>query len=114
MLWVDDLLCVLPPLPEHEHDASTCGGHETCFMCACTRSRALKLEKEINREMDALGLFTNSKRQAPSREGEFIGLNYDTAACVFILLEEKGISLAATAQELHDQPTCSPRELSRF
>ena len=52
-------------------------------MCACTRSQALKLEKEIDREMDALGLFTNSKRQAPSREGEFIGLNYDTADCLF-------------------------------
>lgn len=108
LVWVDDLLMCLPPLQEHRHDAELCGGHNTCVMCQCTRARALKLEAEIDREMEALGLFTNEKRQAPARQGEFIGLDYDTADCVFLLTTEKATSLANKAKELADAENSSP------
>ena len=114
LVWVDDLLMCLPPLPEHRHDAALCGGHETCKMCQCTRDRALKLEAEIDREMDALGLFTNEKRQAPARQGEFIGLDYDTADCVFLLTKDKTAALAQKAKMLAEAEDSSPRLLAKF
>ena len=83
-------------------------------MCQCTRERALKLEAEIDREMEALGLFTNEKRQAPARQGEFIRLDYDTADCVFLLTKDKATSLAQKAKVLADAEDSSPRLLSKF
>ena len=85
-----------------------------CWMCQCTYARALKLEAEVDREMEALGLFTNEKRQSPAQQGEFIGLDYDTAACVFVLTKEKAEKLEAAAVKLLRAVQHSPRELAKY
>lgn len=114
LTWVDDLLMVVQPLPEDSHDAAECGGHASYGKCSSTRDRALRLEAEVDREMDALGLFTNEKRMSPARQGEFLCLNWDTARCVFYLTSEKAASLASKAADLASQEFVTPRQLAKF
>jgi hypothetical protein len=112
--WVDDGIYSVPPLPEHRHDTTHCGGSGACWMCDITMRRACKLQDEILGLLTDLGFTFNEKRTPPAQRGEFIGLGWDTLRCTLRITAGKALKMSTLADSMAVNTGTSRRELAQL
>ena len=112
--WCDDYLFMVPPLPEHRHDTSFCGGIGACVLCNCTRDRAAVLRRKLYSLMEELG-FTFSGKDSPlAQRGQFIGLGWDSLKMVFWMAPEKAEKILSLIEPIVDSKICTRRLLAQL
>jgi hypothetical protein len=98
---VDDLLFVVW---NQRREIGKCGGvRGGCVNCTRAREEVEQFEKEVDEELESLGLLTNEKNAGPSQQGTFLGLSYDTVRGVLFVDPGKADELAAKFRELAEQ-----------
>jgi hypothetical protein len=113
--WVDDYIIAIPPLPEHQHDTTHCGGAlHGCYMCKTTMQRAIAFQTELYDLLEDLGFTFNEKRSPPSQRGEFLGLGWDCLRKTFRITAGKADKMAASAQDMLSTGISSRRELAKL
>lgn len=97
LCWVDNLLFVTW---NECRNVGRCGGADGgCRSCLKARDEALRFEREVDKELEDLGLLTNEKNCGPAQVGAFLSLSFDTVKGVLFIDPEKAKSLAGKFEE---------------